>query len=173
MEHSERNFAGLPPMIVGPVDIGRLLRELEAIDELLLQQQLQDQEAKLAKTSKLLDELAGFNGINLLDAEDRKRLKEFLAAIKQRAPVIHMSFGADPSPAFTEKLMRWLRDNIHPLVLLTVGRQPDIGAGCWARTTNKYFDFSLSQRFTKSSELLIQQLHASLPNQPGRKHERL
>lgn len=156
-----RKFAGLPPMVVGPADVGRLIRELEAVDDHLLQQQLQHQEAKLAKTSKLLDELISVNQVNLLVAGDRARLKEFLTAVKQRAPMMHMSFGTDPSPVFTEKLMSWLRENIHPLLLLTVGLQPDIGAGCRLRTTNKYFDFSLSQRFDQNREQFLTALHAT------------
>ena len=58
-----------------------------------------------------------------------------------------MSFSADPSVTFLTKLMTWLRQEIHPQVLLTVGLQPTIGAGCILRTTNRYFDFSLRQDF--------------------------
>ena len=50
--------------------------------------------------------------------------------------------------------MTWLRREIHPLVLMTVGLQPNIGAGCIVRTTNKYFDFSLRQDFANKRDLL-------------------
>jgi len=153
-----KKFEGLPLQVVGPVDLGRLIRELEALDNNLLQQKLQKHEPKLPKTSKLMDDLISVNRLDLLDDAERKRTRDFLAAIKERAPVLHISFSADPSPAFVEKLMSWLRENIHPLVLLTVGLQPNIGAGCIVRTTNKYFDFSLGKHFGENRELLMSKL---------------
>jgi F0F1-type ATP synthase delta subunit len=69
-----------------------------------------------------------------------------------------MSFSADPSPQFTQKLAAWLRQEIHPFVLLQVGLQPNIGAGCVVRTTNKYFDFSLRERFKSKRPLLMEKL---------------
>ncbi|HYH36035.1 MAG TPA: hypothetical protein VD706_00875, partial [Candidatus Saccharimonadales bacterium] len=90
---------------------------------------------------------------------------------KQRSPVLHISFSADPSPTFTEKLMTWLREEIHPLVLLSVGLQPTIGAGCIVRTTNKQFDLSLREDFLKKRELLLSQLR-SAPAAPAETPEK-
>jgi hypothetical protein len=56
------------------------------------------------------------------------------------------------------KLTAWLRTNIHPTLLITVGLQPGIGAGCVVRTANKYFDLSLGKSFVKKRELLMQRL---------------
>ena len=67
---------------------------------------------------------------------------------------MHISFSADPSPLFTQKLIAWLRSEIHPLVLLQIGLQPNMGAGCVVRTSNKYFDFSLRDRFKSKGEML-------------------
>ncbi len=107
----------------------------------------------------MLDELLQNNKINALVEVDRKRLLNFLMTVRAKAPIIHMSFSADPSPAFTQKLITWLRENVHPLVLLQVGLQPNIGAGCIVRTTNKYFDLSLRQHFANQQELLMVKLH--------------
>jgi hypothetical protein len=142
--------------------VGRLIRELELIDNTLLQLGLRagGSEIKLPKTSHLMDQTVQVNKLNLLQAEDRAVLRQFLNAIKKQSPVLHMSFSADPSPAFIEKLMVWLRREIHPAVLLTIGLQPTIGAGCILRTTNKYFDFSLRQDFLKKRDLLQAKLSA-------------
>ncbi len=156
--HEVKKFVGLPMSVVGPVDIGRLSRELEAIDNNLMQQQVVKQEPKLPKTSKLMDQLIELNKVDLLNKAERTRLMQFLKMLKEKAPVIHISFSADPSPLFTGNMVTWLRDNIHPLVLLTVGLQPNIGAGCMVRTTNKYFDFSLARRFDSQRELLMNKL---------------
>ncbi len=157
-EHAEPAIKKLtlPVMVVGPIEIGRLVRELADIDEALLQLGIREggKTTKMPQTSRLMDELIEHNKLNLLHDEDRKSLSAFLIDVRQKAPVIHMSFSADPSAAFLEKLMSWLRREIHPDVLLTVGLQPNLGAGAVMRTTNKYFDLSLRQDLAKKGDLL-------------------
>ncbi|HET7060055.1 MAG TPA: hypothetical protein VFH99_01915 [Candidatus Saccharimonadales bacterium] len=158
----------LPAPLAGPVEVGRLLRELETLDNTLLEHTLRKQggNAQMLKSSRLMEQLADLNGLNLLQKTDRERLRRFLEAVSQRAPVLHISFSADPSPVFMEKLMTWLRKEIHPQVLVTVGVQPTIAAGCIVRSTNKYFDFSLRQNFIAKRDLLLQQIGGRLPDRP-------
>ena len=108
----------------------------------------------MPKTSQALEQTARLNQLNLLHADDRRQLQQILLSVKQQAPLLHISFSSEPQLAFIEKLMTWLRREIHPLVLMTVGIQPNIGAGCVVRTTNKYFDCSLRQDFASKRELL-------------------
>jgi F0F1-type ATP synthase delta subunit len=155
----------LPVLITSSADVGRLARELEQIDNALLQLGLRAAagEIKMPGTSRLMDQMLQLNKLNLLLADDRVLLQAFLAAVRDKAPVLHMSFSTDPSPAFTEKLIAWLRLEIHPELLLTVGLQPTIGAGCVVRTNNKYFDFSLRQDFLKKRQLLLDKLVPAAP----------
>ncbi|MDB5164688.1 MAG: hypothetical protein JWL89_314 [Candidatus Saccharibacteria bacterium] len=150
----------LPVAVVTPVDLGRLLRELHLIDETLLQMQLRGAgaEVKMPKTSHLMDQMITANTLNLLHKADRQELQEFLRSVREHAPVLHMSFSADPSVSFMEKLTSWLRREIDPVVLVTVGLQPNIGAGCVLRTTNKHFDLSLREDFAKHRDLLTAKL---------------
>ncbi|MBC7707629.1 hypothetical protein H7Y63_00180 [Polaromonas sp.] len=147
----------LPLLVVSPVDVGRLIRDVEALDNQLMQFDLKGQthEAKMPKTSLLLEAIIDSNKLDLLVPAQRKQLLDFLAQIRAHAPVLHISFSADPAASFIEKLMTWLRQEISPQVLLTVGLQPNIGAGCLVRSTNKFYDFSLRQNFTKNRELLM------------------
>ncbi len=160
-----KQMVGLPVLISSPTDVIRLARELEKIDETLLQLGLRKNgdEVKLPKTSKLMDQMVDLNKLNLLQPADRQILREFLAMVSDKAPVLTISFSADPSVAFLEKLLAWLRREIHPLVLVRVGLQPNIGAGCIVRSTNKQFDLSLKQDFLKHSDLLQQ---AMTPPEP-------
>ncbi|HVX48325.1 MAG TPA: hypothetical protein VHA05_03150 [Candidatus Saccharimonadales bacterium] len=166
-EHEHREHkpkAGqLPPLAVGTAEINRLLRELAAIDNTLLEHTLRrkDGETEELRTSRLMDQLIEVNELNLLHKEERDRLRRFLETVNDRAPVLHMSFSADPTPAFLEKLVVWLRENIHPQALVTIGVQPTIAAGCIVRTTNKYFDFSLRQDFAGKRGLLLERLAAA------------
>ena len=152
----------LPTQVIGRVDVGRLLREVEALDNFMTQAAIREPgtAVKMPKTSRLLDEMVTNNKLNMLHDTDRSRLQQFLVTVKAKAPVLHMSFSADPSPNFLAKLMTWMRAELHPLVLLQVGLQPNIGAGVIVRTTNKHFDFSLRQRFKKQRALLVERLHA-------------
>ncbi|MEK7153496.1 MAG: hypothetical protein AAB834_06105 [Patescibacteria group bacterium] len=147
----------LPTLVFGPVEVHRLLRELEALEEYLIQANIREKgkQAPLPKTSRLLEGLAGNNGFNLLQPEQRKQLVAFLQSVDQKAPVIRISLAADPSSAFTAKLVAWLRSNIHPYALLYLGLQPTIAAGCIVRTNNKTFDFSLRNRFSEQRALLL------------------
>ncbi len=163
---SEAPGLQLPVSVVSRVDLGRLLREVEALDDFLRQAAIRSPGAgaKLPRTSRLLDDIVAANQLNALHKQDRDRLISFLTAVKAQAPVLHMSFSADPSPLFTSKLVTWLRKEIHPFTLLRVGLQPTIGAGCVVRTTNKQFDLSLRSRFQAQRGLLISKLVG--PGQP-------
>ena len=161
--NDEKQLVGLPLLVARPIDVGRLLRELESIEELVSQAKLVDKqdERKLPKTSQLMDKTVELNKLDLSKASDRKLLADLLNLVKKQAPLLHMSFNSDPSPVFIEKLMDWLRREIHPIVLITIGLQPSIGAGCVVRSTNKYFDFSLRKDLSDHRDLLLAKMHAS------------
>ena len=153
---------GLPPLVSSSADVSRLLRELESIDERLLQLKLRKggDALSLPRTSYLLNKLVEINKLSLLNDNDRQHLQSFLQLVKQQAPQLHISFSTDPQPAFLERLMAWLRQEVHPQVLVSIGLQPNIGAGCILRTTNRRFDFSLRQNFIENRPLLISRLVA-------------
>ena len=112
----------------------------------------------MPRTSRILEALAANNGLNLLTATHRHHLQQFLEEVSSKAPVIHISFAADPSATFTAKIVAWLRTNIHPYALLQLGLQPTIAAGCVVRTPNKQFDFSLRNRFHEKRAILLEGL---------------
>lgn len=137
----------LPPTLSGPADVARLARELESLESYMYQAGLRHkgEAIKLPKMSRAIDDLAQLNKLELLKPEDRKKLGALLTVLHTKAPVMHISFSVEPSAAFVAKLVNWLRENINPFVLVTIGKQPTIGGGCVVRTTNKQFDFSFRQ----------------------------
>jgi len=146
----------LPALVAGQVEVARLIRELDQINDSLLQLNLRSggSSVKIPKTSYLMEKTIQLNKLNLLHKTDRATLARNLKSIHDKAPVMHISFGAEPSSAFVEKLMNWLRGEIHPELLLTIGLQPTLGVGCIVRTTNKYFDLSLRQNLLGKHDLL-------------------
>lgn len=154
----------LPSLIVSPSDVKRMRRELEDLDDFLLQAGLRQggKAVSLPKTSRLLEEITDMTKMNLLRKTDREKLLKYLSALLDKAPVLHMSFASDPSAAFMDKLVVWLRQNIHPQVLVRIGLQPSVAAGCILRTANKEYDFSLRQALDDQKPLLIAKLHEEL-----------
>lgn len=150
----------LPSVISTPSDVRRLRRELEELDEFMHQAGLRQggKAVKLPVTSRLLDELASIEKSNLIHKTDRDRLIKYLSLLIEKAPVLHMSFASEPSAAFMAKLVTWLRQNIHPQVLVRIGLQPSVAAGCVLRTANKEYDFSLRQSLLNKKDILIAEL---------------
>ncbi|HSX17279.1 MAG TPA: hypothetical protein VLH86_04210, partial [Patescibacteria group bacterium] len=102
----------LPLLVVSPTDLSRLKREVEALEEYMQQAALRkggEQLAKLPRTSRMLDEFASTNDLNLLHGELRKQTLDFLGTLETKAPVLNMSFARDPSSAFVAKIIAWLR----------------------------------------------------------------
>lgn len=150
----------LTPLIATISDLRRVRRELEALDEFLHESGLRTggKEVKLPSTSRLLEDVAGDSGLNLLKKTDRDRLKKFLTLLIQKAPVIHMSFASEPSGKALGQIVDWLRANIHPQVVVSVGIQPSIAAGCIVRTPNRQYDFSLRNALDMKSDVFIANL---------------
>src|SRR5437868_5907056 len=118
----------LPLNVVTVVDVHRLRRELAEIDESLRQAQVRQPGSQVAlpRSSHNLEEMASQNQLNLLKAEDRQQLTAGLNQLREHAPILHMSFAADPPPAFQKQLITWLRSNMDPKLLLQIGLQPSI-----------------------------------------------
>jgi hypothetical protein len=160
--HDEPNVVGiLPPQVVTPANIVELKREVDGLDEFLRQAAIRRSGVGLAlpKTGYLLNELVMANDLNLLEPKDREALLRLLNHIKDKAPVIHISFATDPSTAFMAKIVKWFRDNVHPQTLIQIGLQPSIAAGCVIRSTNKVFDLSLRKSFEEKQDVLIDRLN--------------
>jgi F0F1-type ATP synthase delta subunit len=161
-QKQEHTFV-LPALITGPADVTRTLLEIEQLEDYLRQAAMRKggDASKLPKTSRTLERLAELNEANLLQAADRQRLVAFLKSLQQHAPVLHVSFASEPSAAFTAKVVEWLRANISKYVLVQVGMQPSIAAGCIVRTTSRSFDFSLRKNLDNSRGLLLDALKNS------------
>ncbi len=146
----------LPAQLSGKTDINRLLRELEKLEEALIGKE--NEKTPLPKITSLLNQTALANGYKLLEQTHRQHITNQLTKIRDHAPVVHISFATEPSPMVTETLLTWLRAIVHRYVLLQIGLQPAIAAGCVLRTPNKIFDMSLGARLQKQTPYLLELL---------------
>ncbi|MEO8784971.1 MAG: F0F1 ATP synthase subunit delta [Candidatus Saccharimonadales bacterium] len=153
----------LPEALVSRGDVVRLGRELEIASGQLDQVNMGGKTKAGATTTKLsqpLQELFEINHLKVDDATQRQQALQLLQQLKD-APSVHISFAAEPSPQVTAKLVAWLRSNIHPQILLNIGLQPSIAAGCIIRTQSKYIDCSMRQHLLQHRADLISKLRVS------------
>jgi hypothetical protein len=151
----------LPISVITMIDLARVGRELTDLDEFMTQSAIRKPGTpmQLPRLSKLLDDTANVNKLNLLEEKDRKALIKALSFVKLHAPRLHISFSAEPNAQFVTKVADYIRKNISPLALIQVGLQPTIAAGCILRTPNKQFDLSLRQHLRNNRQLLTEMIH--------------
>ena len=153
----------LPLSAVGKAELRRLSLEIDRLDDYFVKAAAskKDEAEAAPKGTHLLDEIARINGVNLLEASQRKKLAEAIAAIIKEAPALHISFAAEPSPQAIERLLAWFRDAVHPQALLQIGLQPTIAAGCILRTPNKIFDLSINASLLKDQNYLMKLINGA------------
>jgi hypothetical protein len=157
MAHS---FA-LPSGVIGPAELGVLRRNLETFNDEVHQAGLRAKSGvhkEVAKPVQAIIELAALNKADLRNPEDRQALIEGIIAAQDSAPTVTMSFATEPSNAFMVKIVQWLRNNIHPQLLVRIGLQPSIAAGCTLRTTSRIYDMSLRNKFNEQRPMLMRRL---------------
>lgn len=155
---------GLPPALIGRSDVSRLLREIEEVDYALETQAIRTptQPLTIPAMSRALQETLALNNIEATNLDERKRMIDALRDAKETAPNVQITFAIDPEPSITSFLVKWIRDNLHPRALITVGLQPAIIGGCVVRTPDHIYDFSLRKRFEDEQGNLIQAINASI-----------
>jgi len=146
----------LPLSVVGRADLARLSRLLETRDNLFISAGAQAAKAPATNSDQPLEDLAHLNGVDLQNRQQSQQLKLKLEAELKNLPLLHVSFAVEPSSKVVESLLGWLRQNIHPGTLMSIGLQPSIAAGCVIRTPNRVFDLSLRNRIKEQDAYLIQ-----------------
>ena len=164
MEPEKKRQFILPVSVVTQSDVSRMIFDLETIEEFFLQVKVRrpGNAVNLPATSKMMGDVLRQNDLNLLKPEDRVKLKFILTTIRNKSPVVHMSFSVSPNQKFLEKMISWMRQNVSEIIILQIGLQPNIGAGFTLRTSNKFFDFSLRQHMNDQKGLLINELKERL-----------
>ncbi len=166
----EKQTFRLPLGVTSTIDVARAMRELNALNDFMTAAKVRTPGTplQLPKLTRQLDELARLNDYNLTDENHRKELTARLNTVMGKSPVLHISFASEPSVKALERILSWLRENIHAQALLTVGLQPGIAAGCVLRTPNLLFDMSL-RSYLKQQEPYVVQLIEEAANRVVKK----
>jgi F0F1-type ATP synthase delta subunit len=151
----------LPSALIGRADLARLIREVEAIDSVLATQKVKAQGEVSYHMPTMSQSLSDFLAINKVDlANDRARmvLKEQLEELKDKAPIVHMTFATSADPETLQELVDWVRKQLHPRALISVGLQPALVGGVYMRTPNHVYDFSLRALMSDKRDVISRQL---------------
>jgi F0F1-type ATP synthase delta subunit len=149
----------LPITLVTRQDLIRVHRELQGFNDLSMQSVMRhDNPIKYPPISDNLRAIAVDNQIDLRHDKACQKLLDALDQLRSEAPIIRISFPADPSQEILQKLVTWLRKEIDPTIIIQVGLQPTIAAGIVLSTPNHQYDFSLRQHLYKNRDKLVEAL---------------
>ncbi len=150
----------LPTGIVSTGDARRLRRDIAALEETLQAIRLRTNApvAKLPRLSRSLEEFGSTNRLNFLLPDDRHHAAVFMDYVLRKAPIMRISFASEATRKFTTELVLWLRANFDSEMLVEIGLEPNIAAGCVVRTSDKVFDFSLIKHLESKRPMLMERL---------------
>ena len=152
----------LPASLIGHADLSRLIREIESVEGAVQAQKVRDAKAKvhLPNLSQSLSDFFELNSLEPTDSEALLTLKDRLRVVKDHAPVVHMTFATEVDPEQLEGLVTWLRQEVHPYALVTIGLQPSLVGGVYLRTPNKVYDFSIKSLLAGKRDIVMKELEA-------------
>ena len=160
---TQSNFV-LPASVVTKIDVARLASEAERVDNELTATDVRNKigakdRVKPVMTQQFSDFLAQ-NEIALDSSHERTELIKELRLLKDRVPVIHMTFAVTADLESLQELTQWMRTSVHPQAVIAVGLQPALVAGVYVRTPNHVHDLSLRAMLDGGHDLLVEELGA-------------
>lgn len=150
----------LPPSLIGHGELSRMIRDVEVVDGALQAQKVRNegQATQMPEIGPVLQDFIDQNRLDLTDGKTVLALKEHLRIIKDHAPVVHMTFAVEADNLSLQKLASWLREEIHPYSLITIGLQPSLVGGVYLRTPNKVHDFTLKALLKGKRDIIVNEL---------------
>lgn len=151
----------LPPSIVSRVDLSRMVTELEWLDNELTSLAIRNQaphQTQMPVLSEGLREFVELNKFELTESKTRSAIIAQLRVLKNKAPIVHMTFAVSADRESLQQLTAWVRNEVDPHALIAVGLQPGLVAGVYVRTPNHVHDFSLRAKLDGRHDLLINEL---------------
>jgi hypothetical protein len=154
----------LPPQIISKIDVSHLVAEMERVDSDLTAAAVRaTQGVQSQAIAPLAPQLMDFlvkNQLKIDDARMRSDIIKNLRLLRDKAPVIHMTFAVSADTESLMQLVQWMRTNLHPQAVITVGLQPGLVAGVYMRTPNHVHDLSLKAKLAANRGLLLKEVEA-------------
>lgn len=149
----------LPASVVTKVDVSHLVNELERVDDAMSAAALRHKKNETQPVmSQQLAEFLKDNKLPIDGARERSALIKQLRLLKNKVPILHMTFAVEADVQSLQKLAGWIRETIHPQAVISVGLQPALVAGVYLRTPNHVHDFSLRALLKGQHANLVKEL---------------
>jgi F0F1-type ATP synthase delta subunit len=152
----------LPSSMVTKVDVSRMVTEAEQIDNKLTEAAVRVKSGAAQPTmpvlSEVLEEFLAQNKLSLDNAQERAELIKQLRSLKEKVPIIHMTFAVSADRESLQQIASWLRQSIHPQAVIAVGLQPALIAGVYLRTPNHVHDLSMRAALSGGHDVLVKEL---------------
>lgn len=151
----------LPPTLITKVDFAHMINEVEVIDAALEAQKVRGykkEQYRLPAISRTLSDFLTLNQVDVLDDHTRMAFKAQVRKLKDKVPIVHLTFATPADAESLEYLAGWIRQEIHPLAVLSVGMQPSLIGGTYIRTPNHVHDYSMRALFKGKTSVLVEEL---------------
>ena len=165
-ETKELTYEGfvLPPSVISRVEVSHLVDEAERIDNELTTAAVHAKAgAETSASFTISEQMTEFLTLNRLDfknARTRAAAIKQMHLLKDKVPVIHMTFAVEADRESVAQLVAWLRQQVHKQAVVAIGLQPALVAGVYLRTPNHVHDLSLRAKIESSRGLLVKELEA-------------
>jgi|GEM_PF-505414 len=154
----------LPVTIITKIDLSKLVSDFERVDDEMTTAGVRAKTGTAQSgTVVLSDTLKDFlveNQLRPTTSNDRQSLLKELRKLKDKVPILHMTFASPADTDSQQRLVKWLRDSVHKQAVISVGLQPSLVAGVYLRTPNKTRDLSLRGALKGQHDTLVTQLEA-------------
>lgn len=154
----------LPASVVSKVDLSHLITEVEWVDgeltAIAVRTKAGSQSSVAPNVSGPLAEFLALNKVTLDNSLERTELIKQMRLLKDKVPILHMTFSVPADRESLQQLSAWVRQSIHPQAVISVGLQPALVAGVYLRTPNHVHDFSMRAKLQASHGLLIKEIEA-------------
>ncbi len=160
----------LPPALIGRSHLSQLIRELENVENDFERQKAHGKaksELKAPTMSRALTDCVELNDIDMTSGQARAHFKASLGSMKDKAPTMHFTFATEPDGESLQRLTDWIRQEVHPQALVSVGLQPALVGGAYLRTPNHVHDFSLRRMLHDKRGLITEAMEQYRPEKPA------
>ena len=155
----------IPSNVVTRLDVSRLVSEMERVDNDMtaaaVHAELNAQDIQRPAMSQQLQAFLEQNQMIIDDGRARTEIIKQLHALKEKVPVIHMTFAVAADGESLQTLTQWVRDQVHRQAVIDVGLQPALVGGVYVRTPNHVHDWSLRAKLHGGHDLLVKELEAA------------
>lgn len=152
----------LPSELYSQAQLGAVLAELRQYGGLLRDRAVRQKVTQVDEPAPELSDLTAkalrANRVVSADSAAVEVLLYELENMRPHIPVAHIMLAAIPSDVVRSQLMAWLREQIHPQLLVSLAARPDIGGGIVLQVGSRRYDLSYRTQLLQNKPHIIEVL---------------